>query len=256
MNLIDRAGRFRALVTDWSVGETKQQKLPRFVIEFHATEYFNAGQWVDWTEYDQGIRGYFTLFGGNGEPVELNIQAMQDVLGWDGQSLESFQAMDLAGKQCQIVVREKEYEGKKSLEVAFLNAWDAEATIKKMDASELKSMGANWNSKLRALSKPPATKPIARPQSPAPAPSSNGGTATMTRPATKTSARGDVASARARAWEKFQADYQTALGHQNQIERQWHEIVERLVPGKEQDKMTVTEWLLVTERAGDEIVPF
>lgn len=155
-SMIDRPGRYKAEITDWSLGETKggpdgQGKIPVFTIEFLATEFQDGANWHDWTEYQATIRGYFFPFKKNTSPNETTINNLMRTLEWNGCSLNSLQEGNYVGRLVQIVVKEETYEGKTRLQVAWIDPGDFEGTLKKLDEQDVKVMAQNWDSKLRAI---------------------------------------------------------------------------------------------------------
>ena len=158
--LIDRIGTFKAAIVDHGVSLTTHG-YPQFVAKFSATEIWDEeeSKWVDWSEYDQQITGYFVLFGAKGET--LNCQNLKKALNWDGNSFKTLAEGDYSSVIVQIRVAENTYNDKTSLQVDWIDVEGATpgASVKKLDTSELAALDAEYSKLLKAGGKkaPPAT---------------------------------------------------------------------------------------------------
>ena len=173
-NKIDDIGQYRATILDSQVGLTKNG-FPQWVAVLKATEKFvsDKGQmehfklaepgWVDWTSFNEEIVAYQVLFSNTEEYSEQTATlayGQLKALGWDGANFESIPA--LKGTLLSFRVEENEYQGKKRIQVAWIDLPDATGrTLKALDANEIKAM----NAKLR-MKKPP----VAPAKAPAKAP--------------------------------------------------------------------------------------
>lgn len=207
-NLIDRPGAFRGNLLQWAVNETRNGN-PQFVAEFAGLEYYVEGAdelaafemtepgWINWADYDQSILGYLVLFNDKG-PL-LNYEQLQKALGWDGASFASLAQGDWSGKQLLFRVDWHEYDGKTSLQVQWVDAYDADPvrSLRALDANGLKDLDSKFGGMMSsgkakaaparvagtptpptatkpkpaaAPAKPAATKPAAAPAKPASGP--------------------------------------------------------------------------------------
>jgi hypothetical protein len=152
--------------------------------------------YVDYTEFDQEIIGYLTLFNKDGGE-NFNYADIQAATGWDGTAFEGL--TEVVGKKILFWVEAEEYNGKTRLKVKKVAAPDASPTrsLKSLDATELKALSAKFITKkakpvvakapgaAKAPVNPP-TKPVAAKPSAAPSVAAKP-TASATTPATSTS---------------------------------------------------------------------
>lgn len=241
---VDREGRFKATITDWSVGESKNGA-PQFAMELAITMFWSNGEWIPWADYGHDITYYGYLFKKDGEPNTITLDALKDALGWDGTSMAGLQAMDLAGKLVQITVKSENYEGKDRMKVGFLYPGDAEPGLRKLTDTETRNLANKWDMKLRALAGP-AKPAAAKPTSPVPA--TNGTPKPPAAPPKRPGA--DVDVARSKAWDTFTTAAPSDIS-QDDLSARWHAAIEETFPGKSQDKLSAGDWLLLTDRVHD-----
>jgi hypothetical protein len=177
MNPIDRPGAFRGIPQEWGVGETKNG-YPQFVARIKATEYFDAdgtvggkaGEWIDWSEYDQEIIGYFVLYTKDAKSGQwkelLNAQQIKKAFGWSGASFTALSNGNYSDKKVLIRVDPNEYNGNTTLQVSWIDVEDASPNreMAKYDASKLSALDQKFAGVMV-----PAPTPVAAPKSAVPA---------------------------------------------------------------------------------------
>ncbi len=161
MSQIITEATFRGNIVEKAVGKSKSG-LPQFVVKLVATEAWDddAQDWVDWTPYDENeITGYFILYSKKNEPT-LNATQVMVATGWDGQSFSVLDGCDLSDLVVQFRVENHTYQEKTSLQVTWIDAFDAVPgmAIKKLDATEIMALDAQY-----AKFKPKAAKVVAKP---------------------------------------------------------------------------------------------
>lgn len=168
MPLLDRPGRFRAKPVDWSVDQ-KDDGPPFFKMLFKITAGPGEGvaAWDDWSGYDFQITGYFYLFKKDGSSNLITIDKLKQSLGWDGIDLVALQNAKLGDLEVQIEAEQSEWEGKQRLKVSWIHPSDYQPGLKIMEPQKVKTLAAQWGSKLRAVAPTNtdqnAVKPPARP---------------------------------------------------------------------------------------------
>lgn len=155
MAQIDRTGTFRFQIVDAGIGQTKNG-FPQWLAQLQAVEYYDeeTEQWIDWSQYNEReITCYAVLFGGDGNPT-LTAKQLQKALNWSGASFEELEYEYLGDILFQGRVEEHTYQEKTSLQVVWIDAFDAEPgrTLQKLDSDGIKKMAAKYASKLRELS--------------------------------------------------------------------------------------------------------
>jgi len=168
---IDRVGSFRGKIMDRGVGETKNH-YPQLVLQLQATEHWNEeGQvWEEWNYDECEATGYICLFGKDGKAT-LGVQQAMKALGWNG-TLMSLQT-DTSTENIQWRMENSTYEGTTRIQVAWIDAYDAEPgrKVRKLDVADIRKLDAKYSAALKAIGggpKPKSAPP--RPSAPAPAP--------------------------------------------------------------------------------------
>ena len=161
MSQIGTEATFRGNIVEHAVGKSKSL-LPQFVTKLVATEAWDdeAQDWVDWTPYDENeITGYFILYSKKNEAT-LNATQVMLATGWDGQSFAVLDGCDLSDVVVQFRVENHTYNDKTSLQVTWIDAFDATpgTAIKKLDANDIMALDAQY-----AKFKPKAAKVVAKP---------------------------------------------------------------------------------------------
>lgn len=166
MSLIDRAATFRGIVTDHGVSLTKNE-WPQWIAQLQAVEIYDDEEkvWVDWTDVEEReITAYQVLLGSKGET--LNAQQIKKAIGWDGVSYSGLAALDLSEAKVQFRVETNVYEGKETLQVNWIDEYDAEPgrSVRKLDADGLREIDAKYKRYLNPTKKvTPAKKPTTPP---------------------------------------------------------------------------------------------
>lgn len=174
MSQITKTGTFRGVVLDAGMATTKNG-FPQWVAQLEATEYYDeeTKQWVNWTPYEEKyITAYAILFGGEGKPLLSYVQ-LQKALGWSGISFSELATMDYTQVKIQWRVETNLYEGNTTLQVRWIDVYDAEPgrTIQKLDPDKVKELDAKYANALRQASGGPKPKKVemAQPTAPIPA---------------------------------------------------------------------------------------
>ncbi len=151
MGLITREGTYRGVATDSGVGLTTND-FPQFVAQISALEFydFDEKEWLDWSEQDEEISGYFCLFGGNNKPT-LSAKQVQKALGWSGQSFSELNDTDYSEVPFQFRVEEHEYNNETKLQVSWIDAYDATPgrQVQKLNADDAKKLDKLFAAQLK-----------------------------------------------------------------------------------------------------------
>ena len=174
MSQINREGTFRGYAVEKGVAESTN-KFPQFVARLQGVEFYDeeTEQWVDWSQYEENeITGYFVLFGSDNNPT-LTAAQIQKAFGWSGESFNELDEADYSNTLVQFRVEERTYNGKTTLQVAWIDSADAEPGNKlrgKLTNADVKKLDSKWAAKLRNFSggskpksvpsKPPVPKPL------------------------------------------------------------------------------------------------
>ena len=163
MNAISRPATFRGAIGSHVVNQTKNG-FPRWVAELKGTEIWDDEDkvWVDWTSDEcvqegDSIMAYLCLFGGKGET--LTCTQVKKITGWDGLSFQGLNDLDLSETGIQFRVEWNSYDGKDTLQVAWVDEYDATPgnAIKKLNANEMKALNARFKAQMTKAA--PATAP-------------------------------------------------------------------------------------------------
>lgn len=164
MALIDRTSTFRGRIVDHGVSATKNG-FPQWVAQLVALEIYDAEEekWVDWSQYDVNeITAYQVLFGGDGKAT-LVVEQLRKITGWSGASFAELNNMDLKETKIQFRVEENTYQEKTSLQVSWIDEYDAVPgrTVRKLSAEDLKALDTQYAKFLK-----PSAKPVKAPTKP------------------------------------------------------------------------------------------
>lgn len=169
MSNIDRVGSFRGKVLDRGVSATTNG-YPQLVLQLQANEHWNEENqvWEGWHFDECETTAYICLFGKTGKPT-LGVGQAQKALNWDGSSLMALQT-DVSVEDIQWRMESSTYEGKTRIQVAWIDAYDAEPgrKVKKLDTADIKKLDAQYSAALKAIGGGPKPK-SAPPRPPAPA---------------------------------------------------------------------------------------
>ncbi len=283
MALIDRAATFRGRIADHGVSKSSGG-FPQLILQLVAVEIYDVDEqaWKDWSEYDVNeIQAYLVLFGGKGET--LNSQQVKKVTGWDGLTFAGLEGMDLSETKIQFRVEENTYEGKTSLQVSWIDEYDAEPgrTVRKLDAAEIKALDAQYASLLKSSGKKAAptkapgkvTKanikstqpkgpvikkgakdPLGPPAEAAPAAPQAAPAAPAQAPAVNPNLPIGKCT-KDEAWETVY-DLKAKEVTDEQIANIWTDAIKKIAPGVDQEKFTDEQWFAVRQVVLDEAAAF
>jgi hypothetical protein len=163
MSQITKTGTFRGIILDAGIATTKNG-FPQWIAQLQATEFYDeeTKQWVDWTSYEEKhITAYTVLFGGEGRPL-LSFGQLQKAVGWSGVSFSELTTMDYSQVNIQWRVETNLYEGVTSLQVKWIDAYDAEPgrAIQKLGLDKVKELDAKYANALRQASGGPKPKKV------------------------------------------------------------------------------------------------
>lgn len=228
MPIVTRTGTYLATPVSWGIRQ-EEGKCPRFAMVFAANQYRVGSGWED-VAGDEKITGFFTLFNRDGSPNEINLRALHDALGWDGQSLASLEGGDWSGTQVQIVVGEHVYQGQTSLEVKYLNPRDYQYSgVEKAAPEQLQSLDMKYGASLRAMF------------------TGNGKAAAKPAPKAKVPAPGTSDAAKQEAWKAF--TQKTPSYDPDKRKEVFKRIVGELLPvGTEPKDATAAQWTMVRDK--------
>ena len=296
MQAIDRVGAFRGKIKESGVGTTKNG-FPRFVAVLSAAEKYVDEQaemkqfelaepgWVDWSEYDAELTGYFTLFGGekqNGEKtgnmvaLDFQFEALNRALGWDGSSLSALGSTDWSDKTVMFWVEENEYEGKTDLKVAAIDAADASPTrsIRTLEVSALKDLDTKFAGMMKqktvvaakAPAKPPAKAGKASPAASAAKPAASASAPAAPATSKESPSKPPKAKALPPKSEPAASESITYKDGADGQAQSWDEVLKRkgkasdtevgdkfldacaaIAPGKDETGITGEQWSKITE---------
>lgn len=154
MSLVSRIGAHlaRPLVT---AIEEKEKGTVQFVGLFKCTHYRDGKDWKP-VAGDEQITAYLNLVKTDGTLNEITIRNLKDALGWNGESFATLQRDDWqSGPQpveCQVVVGEEEYQGRKQKRVTYLNPKDyTPHGVGAAKTDVIQSLDARYGAMLRSL---------------------------------------------------------------------------------------------------------
>ena len=153
MGQISREGTYRGVASDSGVGLTTNG-FPQFVAQISALEFYDFDEkvWLDWSGQDEEISGYFCLFGSSNKPT-LSAKQVQKALGWSGQSFSELNEANYEAVPFQFRVEEHEYQGDTTLQVSWIDAYDATPgrQVQKLDADAAKKLDKLFTAQLKAF---------------------------------------------------------------------------------------------------------
>lgn len=188
MTPLDRPGRFKlrplsvrpvegkSFVAPGSTTETKSFNVAITFFVLH--EFSKEGEWLDWTQFERTVEGFFNIVGKDGlvgPSQERNARDLVQHLGWSGDIMDILEPERFleTAKDCCAVIEWNEYEGKRTLRVAWLTddkfsgpgvSDDRKQAIANQHGSTFRALAGNV--KRNAVPQPP---PVMRPQ-PVPSP--------------------------------------------------------------------------------------
>lgn len=166
-----REGRYQACVVECGIDQTGKNNLVTFTARYRLVNEQINGEWFVMPDGEQEceIVGYHYLEKRDGTLNTETIRQLQEAFGWDGR--DPFWLVDHRSDDAlvQITLREEEYQGKKRLRVAWLDAADAQGGGVR-NASNRSAVMNRIGAKLRAVAggtPAPAPKPTGKPTPPA-----------------------------------------------------------------------------------------
>ena len=160
MSKIDRAATFRGKIVDRGIGETTNG-FPQAILQLQATQMWNEEEkaWQDWNYDEVEITAYLVLVGGKGKAT-VSAKQLMKATGWDGASFISFQETEGLKDEIQFRVEEHTYDGNTTLQVVWVDEYDAEPgrKIKKLEKADIAKLQAKYAGALTALSGGPKPK--------------------------------------------------------------------------------------------------
>lgn len=243
MTRLNQEGTYRGKILDHGVSETTNG-YPQFTPQILALERWeeDTEEWVDFSEYDASLTGYFTLVDSKGKTT-LNMDQVMKSTGWNGQSFADLAAMDLSKTIIQFRAEEDEYDGVTRLKMSWIDHKDATpgVKVKKLDIKELKNLDSKYSSILKAGKSTPAaskrsteTKKSGRP------------------PKKKETVKESTIE---ETWEVFNKYAEKEKWDGDKINKVWLQTIEAIVGDKDEDDITPEEWGKIQTRLTDGI-PF
>lgn len=169
MSLVNNIGTYRGYPSDTGMSTTKNG-FPQFIISLTAREYWDTAEqeWIDITDRDEQILAYLVLFGGDGKAT-LTAKQIQKIFGWSGQSFKDLNDGDYSEVGVQFRVEENEYEGTTTLQVNWVDVYDATPgrQVNKLDADDLTKLDKLFSKNLKGFG---GTKVASAPATSKPAP--------------------------------------------------------------------------------------
>ncbi len=163
MARIDREGIFKARVIEHAVTQTRNG-FPQWQASVYLVAKFDEEAaepvWIDWSEYNMSVPVYSVLC--NNDQKLLNWENVERATGWDGNSFQSLDGLDLTDHVIQVRIEEDTYDGKTRLKVQWVDAADSDPygnRVKKLAVAELQTLSAKFSA---FASKKSAPVPVKR----------------------------------------------------------------------------------------------
>ncbi len=250
----NREGLFSAYPIEIGLGETRENKLLQAVIKYRLFEEISGGECFDCSGENFEISGYHVLEKRDHTLNTTTIEAIKAAMGWDG--CDPFWLQDNAAALSQQPVQVKlaldEYNGQKTLKVAFLNPYGSKGGgVPKADDSMRKAVANRLGPKFRAVaggSPAPAPRPAGRPTPPK--------TAAAPKSAPAATAPTAATSTMELAWAEFTREYTSRPGGTDEdMEKQWFAILADLFPGKQPQQLTPADWGVMLAEGPGKVIP-
>lgn len=153
MNKIDSIGTYTGTIVESTLGETKNGfpqailKLAakqKFVDDTEGMKHFGLTEpaYVDWSEFDEEAIAYLVLFKStekfDASTKLLNYDQLVVAVGWNGTDFDNFE--EFVGKDILFRIKENDYNGKVTLQVAWIDKVDADpaGSLRPLDAEKVK----------------------------------------------------------------------------------------------------------------------
>lgn len=156
------SGQYQAKPKQWTVGPTKNGAI-ELTVDFHLTGWFDGENWL---VTDAEIIGRFYLVTKDGTINTKTVETVEDVFGWNQADGTEWFAHIQELPACQVSCEFEEYNGKNTLKVKWLNAFDRDPNhgLKPINVTECKKIDGQFGNLFRANARKPATpKTSARP---------------------------------------------------------------------------------------------
>ena len=167
MSKVKIEGNFRGSVLSSAVGLTRNE-FPQLLMELQAEQLHEknetGGEWIPHEDPEETMYAYLVLVDKTGAMTK-NAEQVQAALGWSGKSFAELNDTDYSDVSIQFRVEENTYNGNTSLQVSWINPYDADPTrgVTKLDKTAIKNLNAKHGAALRAFGKKTTTKPAATP---------------------------------------------------------------------------------------------
>lgn len=160
-------GTYRGIIVSHALGKTREYEdkatkekkggLAQLVIKVVGNEEFDEveKEWVDLPEDGEMVgTGYFVMVS-NKQEKTLNCTQIEKIFQWDGTSLEELESADSADAGIQFRVEENTYEGKTTMQITWIDEFDAEPSrgLRKMSPDDVKALQAKYSSVFKATKK-------------------------------------------------------------------------------------------------------
>lgn len=167
MSKIKIEGTFRGHILSSAVGLTRNE-YPQLLMELPAEELYekndDGGLWAPHEDPEETIYAYLVLVDKTGAMTK-NAEQVQAALGWSGKSFAELNDTDYSEMAIQFRVEENTYNGNTSLQVSWIDKYDADPGrgVSKLDKAAIKNLNAKHGAALRAFGKKSPTKSAASP---------------------------------------------------------------------------------------------
>lgn len=250
MTLIDQIGTYRGVVLDKGVGVTTNG-FPQLVATVQAKQFYDVelNEWVDWEEAE--LTAYLVLFDGKDKKT-LTCEQVEKVFAWGGESFAGLDAIDPSTVQIQFRVVEHTYQEKTSLQIAWIDVYDAtpgSGGIRKLDADALKGLDAKYASLMnKTKAKPASAKEAKAPKVPAKTKTKAPPTPPKKAPPTVPTSdkMPKKVSTKQEAWSNC-VDLKAKNVTDQQLSQTWLDVIEEVCPGKFDSDITPEEWGAIQE---------
>jgi hypothetical protein len=225
------AARYKAIVVASDGGEKKDTGTLQLGLEFEVHQKMVQGEWC--TCESGRITGYLNLIKKDGSDNESNLKRLVKVFGWDGTL--RFLRDKLTGKECQITTQWREYDGKKRIEVQWVNHVDDEGGgVTPNDDATQAALAAEFDSRFKAaIGGIAVSAPM--PKRPAPAVPAKSASAKMPGKPQPSASTQEV------CWAAYLAQAGDAVS-EDDLNRGWWALVSKVCPGKDAEKMDKMDW--------------
>lgn len=152
MNECDRAGIFRAEITDYGLRDTDKSQSVAVSIRAVLTECFHEGEWHDWRPYNMHASGDLWIIGKEGNVFDEKVQSIVRHAGWDG-TIESIVNHTWQPTPCQVSTEaDTDKKGTTRYRIGFVNDFHrTPGQVSSVGAKKAAALAARFGAPLRAL---------------------------------------------------------------------------------------------------------